>query len=187
MKRFPIKLLYYFTAVFLLGSSPLSAQNSPLRMSNNVVYAEALGVGGYYSLNYERVLFQACKERLMVSASMGGSYYYRPRDIQRIYFLERLNVAYGIKDIYLEIGVNVILARKRSYSFRDYWLAWNNAGTLFPHAGIRFQRKNWPFLKVYIFPIHNDAYNDFYLYLIDKPWKGPEWYWWGGFAIGYAF
>ena len=187
MKRFPINLLRYFTAVFLLGALPLSAQKALPRMSNNVVYGEALGVGGYYSLNYERVLFRACKERLMVSASVGGSYYYQPRDIQVIYFLERLNVAYGIKGIFLEIGANVVLTRNRSYSFRDYWLAWDNAGTLFPHVGIRFQKKNWPFFKAYAFPIHNDAYNDFYLYLIDKPWHGPEWYWWGGFAIGYAF
>lgn len=187
MKRFPFSLLCIFTAGLLLSAPPLGAQNATPRMSKNVVYGEAFGVGGYYSLNYERVLFRACRDRLMVSASMGGSYYYRPRDIQRIYFLERLNVTYGIKDIYFEIGVNVVLARKRAYSFRDYWLAWNNAGTLFPHAGIRFHKKNWPFFKAYIFPIHNDAYNDFYLYLIDKPWKGPEWYWWGGFAAGYAF
>ena len=187
MKRFPFSLLCFFTAGFILGASPMGAQNPAPLMSKNVVYAEAFGVGGYYSLNYERVLFRVCRNRLMVSASMGGSYYYRPRDIQFVCFLERLNIAYGIKGISLEIGANIILTRDRSYSFRDYWLGWNNHGTLFPHAGIRFQRKNWPFLKAYIFPIHNDAYNDFYLYLIGKPWKGPEWYWWGGFAAGYAF
>ncbi len=30
---------------------------------------------GAYSLNYERVLFRALKERLMLSASFGASYY----------------------------------------------------------------------------------------------------------------
>ena len=157
-------------------------------MSNNVVYGEALGVGGYYSLNYERVLFRAFKERLMVAASIGGSYFYSPSEVQSFFFLERIDLSYGIKAFSFQIGANLVLEQGREFGFfHNEWTTWQNHGTLFPHVGIQFQKKHWPFFKAYLFPIHNDAYNDFYLYLIDKPWHGPEWYWWGGFAIGYAF
>lgn len=188
MNRSPVILSSLFVVTLFLGATSLRAQSVTPKLANNVIYGEAYGVGGFYSVNYERVLFRAWKERLMVSASIGGTNFNTPRDIQYYYFLERINVAYGYKGFFLEVGANVVLARGRSYSsIHDYWLGWSRSGTLFPHIGIRFQKKYWPFFKAYVFPIHNDAYNDFYLYLIDKPWSGPEWYWWGGIAAGFAF
>jgi hypothetical protein len=184
-----IILVWLFIALLFLVVTSLSAQKPLPRPSNNVIYGEAYGVGGFYSVNYERVLFRAWKEKLMVSASIGGSNFYTPRDIQYYYFLERLNVAYGYKGWFLEIGSNLVLARGRSYSYRGYWMGWNKHGVFFPHFGLRYQKNTLgPFFKAYFFPIHNVCcYNDFYLYLIDKPWHGPEWYWWGGIAAGFAF
>lgn len=182
-----IILVWLFIALLFLVATSLSAQKPLPRPSNNVIYGEAYGVGGFYSVNYERVLFRAWKEKLMVSASIGGSHIYQP-EVQSYYFLERLNVSYVIKGFAFEIGGDLVLHQGREIGFLHHeWTPWQNSGTFFPHIGIRFQKKYWPFFKAYVFPIHNDAYNDFYLYLIDKPWHGPEWYWWGGIAAGFAF
>lgn len=190
MRLFPLLFSWFFATGFFLGAQSMSAQKPLPRLANNIIYGEIYGVGGNYSVNYERVLFRALNQRLMVSASIGGSHYFKPLDIQEYYFLERLNVSYGYKGWFLEAGSNVVLARGRSYGFlHNQWSGWTVFGTFFPHFGLRYQRKPFrPFFKTYIFPIHNVCcYNDFFLYLIEKSRHGPEWYWWGGFSAGLTF
>lgn len=143
---------------------------------------------GAYSLNYERVLFRALKERLMLSASFGASYYSKPYYLQYYHFAERLNLTFGYKGVFLELGCDLILSRSRTYSFRDYWLGWSNTGTVLPHAGLRYQRKSAaPFFKVYLLPIRNNNENYFLLYHIKKASSASYWYLWGGLALGYTF
>ena len=86
-----IILVWLFIALLFLVATSLSAQKPLPRPSNNVIYGEAYGVGGFYSVNYERVLFRAWKKKLMVSASIGGSHIYQP-EVQSYYFLETFSV-----------------------------------------------------------------------------------------------
>ena len=48
-----ISVLMIFSSFMLTQSNPLLAQNDPAK---NAIYFEGLGVGGFYSINYERLI-----------------------------------------------------------------------------------------------------------------------------------
>jgi hypothetical protein len=165
------------------------------KSTRNNLYAEGLGLAGYYSLNYERIQPITRNRSVLLGADLGfGLLRY---DYAKGYaFPFRLNLCVGRKGIYGEIGADYLITRHKepsvfhSGTYGSYlvYKRW------FVHGGIRYQPiKKRIFFRAFIFPIEvkyshgsiiyfygeRDAYN------LKK--RGVNYIWWGGIDVGWAF
>jgi hypothetical protein len=188
-----MKKMFSILFLSILINIPMLAQ---LTLAKNNVYGEVLGLTGYYSINYERFIYN--RKNIRIATSL-GAYHIEYKNVEWLSFPVRLNLLVGKNKWYGEIGYSELLTWEKVKSFRGYWL---NAGfEHYPliHIGARYQgHKNGLLLKAYIFPlpINTIGFLD-YLPLIAHYGKWKEFFaakkagrkvvWWGGIGIGYAF
>ena len=191
---FRIQILLLLTAgFFFTGSSLLKGQGDQGAPANKIIYWEALGIGGYQSLNYERMVFRAFENHVLGSFGVGASCLssHKPREPEfRFYLLQRANLAFGYRAWYLETGLDLVLDRGRSYSYLlDKWRSWTSDFFLMYHFGVRYQKRSaGPFFRAYLFPIKGGGWNQYFLSnLGNEPEFEWKTYWWGGVAAGYTF
>ena len=163
--------------------------------SRNIVYAEGLGITGYYSVNYERFQPLTRNRSVLIGAGVGFSYVERHLDERVLSLPFRLNVCVGTKNFYGEIGVNYLRYHKKDYDYRHnqwYDKYFQNRYWFF-HIGARYQaRKNGLFVRGFIFPVKIRADYGSYIYHIGKKIyelrnEGKKFILWGGIDVGYAF
>ncbi len=173
--------------------SHLNGQPDSIKPANKILYAEVQGIGGFQSINYERMVFRALGNRILGSVSVGASCLIanRPHDPEvRFLLLQRANLAFGHKSWYLETGADLILDRGKGYEpLIQGWEVWTSNFTFLYHVGIRYQQiTSAPFFKVYVFRIMDQGTNIYFLSNIGKEIKQDgHMYWWGGVAVGYTF
>lgn len=181
---------------FSLWLNPIRAQTDSLKPANKILYFEVLGIGGFQSLNYERMVFRALDSRILGSIAVGASCLIanKPRDPEfRFLLLQRANLAFGHKSWYLEIGGDLLLDRGKSYNPSiGRWRSWTSSFSLFYHFGVRYQKRLvGPYFKAYVFPIKDNGWTYDFLSIIGKDANPiseyPRTFWWGGFAAGYTF
>ena len=190
---FRIRILLLAAGFLLIWTMLLHGQTDQVAPADKIIYWEALGIGGYQSLNYERMVFRAFKNHLTGSFAVGASCLssHKPRDPEiRFYLLQRANLAFGRPPWYLETGLDLVLDRGRRYStLQNKWNSWTSHFFLLYHFGVRYQKKSsGPFFKAYLFPIKGDGWNQYFLSHVGNE---PQFWWktycWGGFAAGYSF
>lgn len=178
---------------FFLGINPIKGQSDSLKPANKILYFEFLGIGGFQSLNYERVIFRALDSRILGSFAVGTSCLIanKPHDPEfRFLLLQRANLAFGHKSWYLETGVDLILDRGKGYAtVIDRWEVWTSNFSFLYHVGIRHQKvSSGLFFKAYLFRMMDDGLNMYFLSNIGKETNFDGYmYWWAGLAAGYSF
>jgi len=194
--RLRTRILLLAAGFLFIRTIHLHAQTDQSAPAGRIIYWEALGIGGYQSLNYERMVFRALGNHVMGSFAIGASCLisHKPRDPEiRFYLLQRANLAFGRQPWYLETGLDLILDRGRAYSPQIHrWMAWSSNFSLFYHFGVKYQKRvSGPYFKVYFFPIKDNGWTYYFLTNIGKDTNPiseyPRTFWWGGFAAGYTF
>ena len=188
--------------LFLFLPLLLAAQTeprSPQRRSYNNVFAEAWGVTGWYSVNYERIFWRSKRNVFMVSASVGYSNLAR-KGVRHVNWPMRLMLCVGKKNLYGEVGYDLIFNKSEGSSIIHGWTRKDKCNYL--HAGIRYQpMKSGLYLRAYVFaiPLQNFAVPlpyDFacsgIFYHLDRDRfdllnAGKKNLWWGGVGIGWSF
>lgn len=188
-----IRFLTVVLSCSLIGFIPLQGQPDTTKPANKILYVESLGIGGFHSLNYERMVFRALGSRILGSVSVGASCLIpdRPHEPEvRFLLLQRANLAFGHKGFYLETGADLILSRGKRYNPQvDHWGVWTSHFTLLYHVGLRYQKvTSGPFIKAYLFRMEDNGHNIYFLSNIGKEInQDGHMYWWGGVALGYSF
>ena len=188
-----IRILLLAMGCFFLGINNIKGQSDSLKPANKILYFEFLGIGGFQSLNYERVIFRALDSRILGSFAVGTSCLIgkKPRDPEiRFLLLQRANLAFGHKSWYLETGVDLILDRGKTFSpALGRWRSWTSNFSLLYHLGIRHQKvSSGLFFKAYLFQMMDDGLNMYFLSNIGKETNFDGYmHWWAGLAAGYSF
>ncbi len=167
------------------------ATSPPHRKAMNNVFVEALGVTGYYSVNYERVWLRAWDSRLLVTTSVGFSQK-TTNGVKWTSFPARLNIAIGKPHFYGEIGFSWLPVWKDydSDNLASFWEKF-----WFINLGFRYQPKHKGlFARAYVFPVpvDSDTYDTSpYLYHLGynyyKLRDEKKFTLWGGIGLGYSF
>lgn len=151
-----------------------SAQVAPKPLALNTVYIEALGMGGYGSLNYERQLYQKKKLHIGVRLGVGT---YRLRDFETklnpdITLPFSLNAYYG-KTHHIEVGLGQTFTSIVGASPVDFKVERQNTLSSNFTIGYRFQRSS----RGMMFRVN-------YSPIISLNQSFKHWY---GASIGYSF
>lgn len=163
----PIKFFF----ILLLFSLHAISQPDTLRTFNNRVYVEAFGIGGYGSLNYERILFS--KNKLKLGLRVGVSTYHLMD--YRVKFNPDIILPFSVNSFYgnhhqLEIGVGqTVTSLVSANELRK--VERNNSLHATFNIGYRYEKSRLLFRICYS-PII-EYYNYFHH--------------WGGISIGYRF
>ncbi|MEO9217767.1 MAG: hypothetical protein ABI315_04240 [Bacteroidia bacterium] len=147
------------------------SQPDTLHAFNNSVYVEALGIGGYGSLNYERILFS--KNKLKLAVRLGASTYhvmdYRLKFNPDIILPISLNALFGNRHL-IEMGLGqTITSLVSANEFRKAERN-NNLHATF-NIGYRYEKSRMLFRICYspIIEYYNSIRH------------------WGGISFGYRF
>ena len=157
----------------MLGNAAFSQKDS-VRFAHNVIYLEVLGIAGYGSLNYERVLH--FKKSWMFAARVGLSTYnikdYTNKFNPDILIPVTVYGSYG-KSHKIELGIGQLFQSIVQVNLNEFKPArTNNFNTVFS-LGYRYQKKqSGIFLRVAYTPLL-----DYTGYFRN----------WGGASIGYSF
>lgn len=105
------RLLLFLFALFFFTFAPFAQTDGSGTKAKNSVYLDIMGTGGWYSLNYERILFT--KDKLDLGISSGASVTHF-KDFDRHFNPDlsiplSLNAFYG-KNHHLEVGIGTTFA-----------------------------------------------------------------------------
>lgn len=164
------------TVVYVLGFfyESASAQRLPKRLPLNAIYIEGLGMGGYGSVNYERLIYT--QKKLHIGARLGVGTY-RLRD-----FETKLNpdvtIPFSINGYYgqihhIEVSVGQTFTSIVGASTVDFAVERKNALSSNVSIGYRYQKNS----RGLMFRVN---YNP----IISSSQSFKHWY---GLAVGYAF
>ena len=140
---------YLFLSLFLLFNSVLlsvKAQEIGPKLKRNTIFIELLGNGGFYSLNYDRILIS--KEKWKLAGRAGVSYFNFFDDFNTQYYAIPLEVSYlvGKGNHYLETGLGITPFYKFGEGIEEFN---HEQKTLFitstARIGYRYQRKDGGF------------------------------------------
>jgi hypothetical protein len=134
--------------------------------NKNSVQFELFGHGEFYSVNYERILFNG--HRFKTTAQLGA--YYNPFASSNVLgFPLLINELLTFKSHHMEIGAGVVLSHQ--YAFDDYIQLW----ALIPNArvGYRYQPADGRFILRTAWTPHMGQYGDLKHY--------------AGLSVGYSF
>lgn len=140
------KRLLLFLFAILLFISETNAQVKDEKEAKNAVYLDILGNGGWYSLNYERILYSQNKLNLAFSSGLSINHFkdFNDRFNPDLSLPLSLNSFYG-KNHHLEVGIGTTFAsvvRADEDYYAERLLNINLTMTL----GYRYQRPGGGFL-----------------------------------------
>jgi hypothetical protein len=161
-----VKLNLLLMAFLLFCYSFCWAQKDTLRKANNIVYVEALGAAGIYSVNYERLFW--FNEALCLSPRIGFEYLFLDGGN---YFRSpiMLSICYRIKNShFVDLGYGIWIA----HDYSTVSNAYNNYSGRVANIGYRYQplnksRKLFFAIRFTSFFDHLSKGNMFF-----KPWVG---------------
>lgn len=168
------KLIFSTVCTFCFLFEPACSQVIPKPLTFNSVYIEALGMGGYGSVNYERLLYKHKKLHIGVRLGVGT---YRLRDFETnlnpdITVPVSFNAYYG-KTHHVEIGIGQTFTSIVGASSVDFKVDRQNTLNSNFTVGYRYQKSSrGMMLRVNYSPIIS----------LNQPFK--HWY---GLSVGYSF
>lgn len=182
----------FLPLVFLLAFLSSKGQGTLRhKIASNTIYIEGLGAGMRFSMNYDKA-FRLPVRNLYISGSVGiaASWW----NEKYLYFPIRVNVFYGSKNSFAELGMCMMTGYFWSQSFihpedyhrgtQTYWL---------PFISYRYQKllNGGLYGQISLYPILND-HPDSYSYLATLPFKNLHLYDknfvpWVGLSAGYTF
>jgi hypothetical protein len=168
------KLIFSVVCPLCFFYETAMAQHLPKPLAFNAVYIEALGMGGYGSINYERLLYQKKKLHIGVRLGVGT---YRLRDFETnlnpdVTIPFSINAYYG-KTHHVELGVGQTFTSIVGASSVDVKVERQNTLSSNFTIGYRYQKSS----RGMIFRIN-------YSPIISSTQSFKHWY---GLSIGYAF
>ncbi len=160
--------------IFLLPIfSALAQIRASSEAAKNAVYIEALGIGGYGSLNYERVLFK--RNRLDFNIRLGLSTYHTNDFTNRfnpdLIFPLAISALYG-HNHHIEIGAGKVISSVVYLNEEEFRASRRLRFNSNVFVGYRYQRNEGGF-------IYRVTYSP--LFTENVRWT------WGGVSIGYVF
>lgn len=191
------KILVIF--VSLLAMQSLPAQELNHRRSYNNFFAEAWGVTGYYSINYERILWRSKNNIFLTSASV-GYYNLAYKGVRHIRYPMRVMFCVGKRRVFGEVGYDLLLGKNTAQGLLHPWTQDGKSNYL--HLGIRYQPlHNGLYVRAYVFAIPleefavpmpiKDSDSSMFYHLDKDYWSmhdaGKKNLWWGGIGIGWSF
>lgn len=139
----------FFAFVLLICSSILFSQgsNSPTKFENkNSVQLDAGGHGMFYSLNYERIIFNG--KRFKTAAQVGFSYYPRSWGYIELWTPIGINEIFSFTNKHhIELGIGIVPTRSPSPKMEemfDSYSPWSYF--LSARLGYRYQKPDGNFL-----------------------------------------
>ncbi len=170
MKNFILSLVFILLTLNLSGQK---SESNNFKLKNSL-QIEAGGHGLFYSLNYERVLFNG--NRLKTAVQAGISYYPPKTGIRDLWMPIVINELFSFYKHHIELGAGFIVIREASRDIEGNPEFWFWSGVLTGRLGYRYQIPDGrinirvgftPFLE---YEDHNYEFH-------------PS----GGLAIGYCF
>ncbi len=195
MKKYLLLPLFVLPLLLTAQTEP----RSPQRRSYNNVFAEAWGVTGWYSVNYERIFWRSKRNVFMVSAST-GYYNLAYKGVRHIRYPFRLMLCVGKNQWMGELGYNLLLGKNKAQGYLHPWEY--NVRSNYLHAGVRYQPLHRGlYIRAYIFAIPLQRFSipmpiqesdDSMFYHLDQDYwalhdAGKKNLWWGGVGIGWSF
>ena len=168
-------LLVFVLAFSFIGFAKAQNQESKPFQYKNSVQLEAFGHGLYYSLNYERILFN--KDRFKTAAQIGVAYYPESTGVITWWAPVVINEMYSMGNHHIELGAGVVITNE-TYETNEVVEGENvNARYYFYTArlGYRYQKPDSRFLMRLAF---TPFFEDFGRYGFHPS---------GGLAVGYSF
>ena len=172
-----VHLSVKWIVIILLFFSTLGIQAGETNSSikSNKVFLEAGGHGGYWSVGYERSFYKFKYGKLNVRAGLSGrnAYDFKQRLNPDFIFPLSFTSQFGVKNHFLEIGVNRTMTSLNFFSPKDHQIKRMLSYSSGFYAGYQYESQEKPFsFRVFYSPT-----SDFYSILNH----------WGGMAVGYAF
>jgi hypothetical protein len=163
-------IVYLFCFFFENASAQLLTKRQPL----NTIYIEALGIGGYGSVNYERLIYT--QKKIHIGARLGVGTY-RLRDFETKLNPD-LTVPFSINGYYgqthhIEISVGQTFTSMVGASTQDFAVERKNTLSSNFSIGYRYQKSS----RGLMFRVN---YNP----IISSSQSFKNWY---GLSLGYAF
>lgn len=173
--------LIFAGLIFLMpvgyGQSPTGNESSDKFIYKNIAELEIFGHGSFYSINYERLIFNG--ERFKTSAQAGFAYYPESSGVIPLWIPLTINQMLSFGSHHLEVGLGQIIINDRlPNGVNDYILF----GSL--RAGYRYQKPGGRIMfKLSFTPIVDywDRVNP------EFATEYVEFIPWGGLTIGYNF
>jgi hypothetical protein len=148
-----MKLQVFLIFLFIVSNHCISAQNSDTTSKRNFVYAELLGKGGYYSINYERRFLHKSNHNLNIH--LGFAYPVGPNFVfKNSILVVPFSIYYSFgRKIQLEAGLGI----NQYLDFdpmRDYYREKSKFYSIYysPTIGVRFEFKHNFFLRAQYCP-----------------------------------
>lgn len=169
------KYFVYFWLYFLINIKPIHclSQSADSLPKLNQVFLEIGGVGGFGSINYERIL--NIQERYKINGTVGFSTYhfvdYNQKINPDLIFPFSLNFLFGNQKMKLETGIGMVFTSINVYIEGDEGLIKENNVHYALSLKARYDKKN----MCYKFGLNSIFHVNI------KNWL------WGGFSMGYKF
>lgn len=162
-----IRIKLFLLVFLLLGTQFCKAQRNRELLNSKSVFFEALGNGGFYSMNYDQVFYHYKRKAFTWRGGFSLAPY---ADKLSFSLLTELNYLYGRAPNFLEIGIGLTYWQAPHISDEINW-------TVHPRIGYRYQLPNGGlFFRIACTPIVPLESN------LDKYFNL-----WAGVSIGYTF
>lgn len=169
-----MKIRFLILLVLIFGSGVLYSQTDTAKFAQNIMYIEAAGVGGYGSINYERVIF--CNRPLTFAFRVGiGTYHikdYTNKFNPDVLIPVSVYSCYG-KSHKIELGIGQTFTNIVQANVIDFEPTRVTAVHTNLSMGYRYQQKQGGFF-------FRAAYTP--ILEFNRRFRN-----WGGIAFGYAF
>jgi hypothetical protein len=134
--------------IFVMHSWTTYSQDAELattRFANrNSVQVEAFGHGLFYSLNYERVIFNG--QRFKTTGQLGIAYYPPSANLIDLWIPLVVNELYSFNKHHIELGFGHVFVNVSSRDYNNEIVSREWDGFLTGRLGYRFQKPNGRFL-----------------------------------------
>jgi hypothetical protein len=162
-----------FFSVLTLTANSQEYLDFPLSFENkNSIQMELFGHGLFYSLNYERIIFNG--ESLKTSGQVGLAYYPPKTDVRDVWIPVIINELFSYEKHHLEFGVGYVFINEGIRTLENKVISreWN--GIITGRVGYRYQKPTGRFIfRAGFTPLYEHDGNDFH----------PL----GGLSFGYNF
>ncbi|MFA5781139.1 MAG: hypothetical protein WC868_02600 [Bacteroidales bacterium] len=180
-----LKIKEMYDNLYPKETSASIIQNTPyikdtlqnIRIPKNSFYIELLGNSLYYSLNYERIIFNT--NRFYFSGRIGACYLPVKIDDKRFVFPLLINgILHYNKRLHFEFGIGVTFFSLREFNYNYYpsspnYVFYENMLAIVANIGLRYQGQKGFLFRLGFTPLYSI--------------KGPRLLPWGGISFGYSF
>lgn len=170
-------LLFTFLFCITFGFSQNQLENPEFEFKNTI-NLEILGHGGFYSLNFERVILNGKTNRL--SSNIGLALYPENIDILPLFVPVSINYISSLNNNHFEFGIGQVLINDAKVNGDNDYKMLGSA-----KIGYRYQKPKGRFVYKAIFTPYIDIWDNYNTPIIGR--SPTNFYSWGGLSVGYNF